>query len=567
MRRVIFTCYDDIEENKLTGFDIVNKNQLAEYFDRLVDNKEMYAEKISVDFKMYHNTMKDFSVDTELEFTKVNIYKHYLLDKLCEEYDEVMYVDMDIIFNTEKNVFEELPLQEGIHFIDQDSSIISKDIKELLFKKIGLRNPTLKYHITKDLLGGRDNHVTNTGIVIGKSTHIKQIKMIERLPSIVEKINELKNQIGSTNDPVYLRSHYYPNNESVFSYIIEEYNIPYKIMDKKWHTIIDHIPTEKKDAEIYHFINKNFCAYFQDKTKAIFSIYIKIEDENLDNPVNHKDDPIPKSKQTQLRLEKYRDKLQSNKEQYAQTIGAEYILFERDDKYENFKNRFLDLSEYDIINLYKIYLLDELTKIYDSVLYLDYDVVILKNIDFFDYVPIQNAIGCYYSTAEDHKIPKDNIHYFKGYRWDFRSPHSKYWNAHALLSEEDIDPENVVFNTGIIGASRRMMEKLDYFSDIDEIIERMKELKEFSIYPPKVQAAFGYDNETIFSYKVKKNKVPIHQFDNDWHYKHNYRNKEAFIKGTSSYHIDKQEFEAGIREHNTVFAHFISKNFGLLLDE
>jgi len=587
MKRVIFACYDDLKkeknaeddnigQNQLTEYfdydlsteaDNIGQNQLTEYFDRLVENKKKYADKIGVDFILYHNTMKDFNVDIELEFTKVNIYKHYLLDKLCEEYDEVMYVDMDVVFNTDKNVFEELPLNEGIHFMDQDSSVISKDIKELLFKRIGLRNPTLKYHITKDLLDGQDNHVINTGIMIGKSEHLKQIKLFERLPNIIKKIEELKKQIGSRRDPVYIRKFYYPNNESIFSYIIEKYNVPYKIMDIKWHTIIDHIPVEKQDAEIYHFINKNFCGYFQDKTKAIFSIYIKIKDENLDFPSKFQDDDVSKSKQTQLRLEKYKEKLQENKIQYAKSINADYLLFERDDQYESFKERFPDLSEYDVINLYKIYLLDELTKKYDSVLYLDYDVVILKNIDFFDYVPVQNAIGCFYDDVGTYEIKKDNINYFRRYNRDFRSPHSKYWNTHALLSEDGIDPENMVFNTGIVGASRKMMDKLDYFSDIDEVIAKMKELKEFSIYPPKIQAAFGYDNETIFSYKVKKNKVPIHQFDADWHYKHSYRNKEAFIKGTSSYHIDKQEFEAGIREHNTVFAHFISKNFGLVFDE
>ena len=57
---------------------------------------------------------------------------------------------------------------------------------------IGLRNPTLKYHITRDLLGGKENHVMNTGIMIAKSEHIKQIKFIERLPSIIEKIDKLK---------------------------------------------------------------------------------------------------------------------------------------------------------------------------------------------------------------------------------------------------------------------------------------------------------------------------------------------------------------------------------------
>lgn len=566
MKRIIFTSYDDLNTNNLSKLDSVKSHQIADYFDRLVENKKSYADSIGVDFKLYHNTMQDFFVSDELEFTKVNLYKHHLVHELAKEYEEVMYVDMDVIFNTTKNVFEELQLDQGIHIIDQDDYINSKNIEEVLFSEIGLRNPTLKYHITKDLLNGKDNHVINTGIIIGKSEHLKQIKLIERLPNIIAKISNLKDQMRSDCNAVYLRSYYYPNNESIFSYILEEYNIPYVIMDEKWHTICDHIAKEKSEAEIYHFINKNFYTFFKNKTKAIFSIYVKIDDSNLDNPTNHKDSEIPKSKQTQILLEQYKDDLYKNKREYAKATGAEFILFERDEKYETFLKRFPDLSEYDVVNLYKIYLLDELTKQYDYVLYLDYDVVALKNIDFFEYVPVENAIGCFYSTPESLDILKDNSDYFKRYRWDFRSPHSKYWNAHALLSEEDLDPENVIFNTGVIGASRKMMDKLDYFSDIDKTIQTMKNLKESSIYPEKVQAAFGYDNETIFSYKVKKNKVPIHQLERDWHYKHNYKNKDSFNKGTSSYRLDKYEFNMDVKRHNVVLAHFISKNFGLVFD-
>lgn len=566
MKRIIFTSYDDLKTNNLSKLDSTAENQIADYFDRLVENKKNYAKSICVDFKLYHNTMQDFAVTGELEFTKVNLYKHHLMHELAKQYDEVMYVDMDVVFNTTKNVFEELQLDQGIHVIHQDEEILSKNINEILFQKLGLRNSTLKYHITKDLLDGKDNHVINTGVIIGKSEHLKQIKLVERLPDIIEKINDLKNQIGSGKDFVYLRGYYYPNNESVFSYILEEYDIPYVIMDKKWHTICDYVARQKSEAEIYHFVNKNFYAFFKNKTKAIFSIYVKIDDVNLDNPSSAVDSIIPKSKQTQILLEQYKDQLYANKEQYAKAIGAEFILFQRDEKYETFLKRFPDLSEYDVVNLYKIYLLDELTKQYDYVLYLDYDVVALNSIDFFDHVPVENAIGCYYSTPESLDIPKDKNNYFKNYSKDFRSPHSKYWNAHALLSEEDLDPENVVFNTGIIGASKKMMDKLDYFSDIDKTIQTMKALKESSMYPEKVQAAFGYDNETIFSYKVKKNKVPVYQLGSDWHYKHNYKNKDSFTKGTSSYTLDKYEFELDVKRHNVVLAHFISKNFGIYFE-
>ena len=108
MKRVIFTTYDDIKkENDQWGMNYYATESINEYFDRLISNKEEYANSlINVEFKFYHNTMKDFNVDTELEFTKANIYKHHIMAALAKEYDEVMYVDMDVIFNTEKNVFD-----------------------------------------------------------------------------------------------------------------------------------------------------------------------------------------------------------------------------------------------------------------------------------------------------------------------------------------------------------------------------------------------------------------------------------------------------------------------------
>ena len=38
-----------------------------------------------------------------------------------------------------------------------------------------------------------------------------------------------------------------------------------------------------------------------------------------------------------------------------------------------------------------------------------------------------------------------------------------------------------------------------------------------SIYPKAVQRVFNYDNETLFSYKVIKNNLPITIIDDDWH--------------------------------------------------
>ena len=400
--------------------------------------------------------------------------------------------------------------------------------------------------------------------MIAKSKHIKQIKFIERLPSIIEKISKLKES-----NTVYLRTHYYPNNESVFSYIIEEYNIPYVIMDREWHYLVDHYPNEiDPNAKIYHFVNKKFNAFFNDKTQAIFSIYIDIPDEDLDSPSDFRDDPVPKSKRTKERFAKYKDRLENNHKEYANAINAEYLIFGRDKQYEDFKSRFPMLSEYDVINLYKIYLLDKLVNEYDLVMYIDMDVYFRRNINVFNYVPCESIWCCMYETPDQAGVRFNNSYYLKWYRHDFRNPESKFWNAHALLTEEDLDTNDlVIFNTGIMMSSKNVMDKIDYFSDIDEVIETMTEVKEYSMYTDPIRDSFGYDNETIMSYKVCKNNVSMYDMPKWWHHKNHYWSYNSFDSTHRDYELAKHEYVSKTIEANSVIIHFISKHFELAFDE
>lgn len=561
IKRVIFTSYDDFESKAL--YDDPKQLLVKEYFDRLIKNKQDYADKIGVDFVLFRNTMKDFDVPDQLDFTKANLYKHHLINKMADKYDEVMYVDMDIIFDTDLNVFEEHNLNDGIHIKTQDEDIISKVRNELLLKRSGLRSPTLKYHITKELLNGKDCHVINTGIVLAKSEHIKQIKFLERMPEAIDKINQIK----AHPDPIQID--YYPNNESIFSYILEKYNIPYVDMDEEWHYVIDDKPKEmQENIHVMHFINKQFNTFFKDKTSAIFSIHIEIPDERLDNPKNYFGMEIPKSLMVKQQLLKYYDRLYKNHEEYAKSIGSTYLHFGRDDKYERFRSRFPDLSEYDVINLYKIYLLDELTKEYDHVMYVDMDVYFRRKTNVFNHLPLDYAIcvqrqnyaqvGIVYGDAKEEYVAR--------YDYDFRNPHAKYWNAHALLTEKGINGrDNYVYNTGVVLATRYGMDKLDYFSNIDEIIETMKDLQDedFSMYPPQITRSFGYDNETIFSYKERLNNVPIYDLEDWWHYKMMSDSYKALHEGTRERAVAKSKYSYCCNEDNPAIIHFISKNFAL----
>ena len=569
MKRIIFTVWDDISrEDDAWNVNHWSHEQQKDYWDKLIDNKKDYADKIGVEFKLFHNTMKDFVVEHDVEFTKVNLYKHHLFAKLAEEYDEVMYIDMDVVFNTDENMFDELDLSKGIHIKDQDEKILNRNINEVVFQEIGVRNPTLKYHITRDLLNDKfDCHVMNTGIMVGKSEHIKKIKYISRIKKGIKKINQIKHDNLMGVNSTYLRMYYYPNNESLFSWIMEEFNIPYVLMDREWHYIVsdDLITVDWDEIKVAHFINKKFNHFFNDKTKCIYSIYIEIPDERLDNPRGPSDDDVPKSLRVKQRLAEFKDKLDKNHRDYADLCGAEFIQFGRDEQYETFAARFPQLTEYNIINLYKVWLLDKLTHDYDLVLYIDYDVYFADKFDAFNYLRAEQGFCCDVNTAYEAGVNIRDPLYFKNYNKDFRNPQAKYWNAHALLAEEDLDGDNWVFNTGIMMSSRKIMEQLDYFGGIDELLDLMDEVKEFSMYTEEIRRSFGHDNETIMSYKTKINNVPVMRLQEKWHFKHDTTKLAAYDPTSRQFKQRKHELETNIKFKELQFIHFISKNFGLIM--
>jgi hypothetical protein len=178
-----------------------------------------------------------------------------------------------------------------------------------------------------------------------------------------------------------------------------------------------------------------------------------------------------------------------------------------------------------------------------------------------------SQIGIKDLDVDDIGLVEENS-YIKNYKKDFRNPEAKYWNTHALLTEDGYDGDNNVFNTGVVLASRYGMDKLDYFSDIEEVLALMEELKDpsASMYPPQIVASFGYDNETIFGYKVKKNNVLTYRLEDCWHHRHYYDTAKSFDIGTRERESSLIKLQAEYAEFNTTILHMISKNFGLVFD-
>lgn len=258
--------------------------------------------------------------------------------------------------------------------------------------------------------------------------------------------------------------------------------------------------------------------------KIVFSIYIDIPEERLDNPgwwENGIQINTDKSKITKLALLNNAERIQESQRKYANAIGADYRLFQYDNYYKSFfdniKNNYPEISEYDIINFFKHKVLRDMADEYNYACYMDFDVIPNTSDCIFESHNVDNMLA----VAEMNRLAiRGKIIKAEDYNACIRNPASKYWNTHALLMEEGYDPENDVFNTGIMAGSSEVIKRLDYFKDFDYIIKLMTQVKhdEFSMYPSNIQRVFNYDNETVFSFWIKSRQIEIQYMDKLWHW-------------------------------------------------
>ena len=278
--------------------------------------------------------------------------------------------------------------------------------------------------------------------------------------------------------------------------------------------------------------------------KVIYSVYIDVPSEEHYGQSKQKNDTTEKADITVNAFKKHYRRLIETKQKYAGDIGADFFMFKYDEQYrtfyDNFKKDFPQLTGYEIVNFYKIHLLYHLAKNYSEILYLDFDAIPLTEESFFDRWDLSKGICVYNNNA--HIIKDREVNH------SIRSPSAKYFNCQAMLIDKGLGARNDVINTGIIGASRDDIYKLNFFGDFKGTIDLMTQLRtDTSMYPENIVNMFRYDNETIFSYKREINQVNIQWLDNQWHY---FFDKQGFIpKETKIVHCVCKDFDVVWRRY------------------
>ena len=274
-------------------------------------------------------------------------------------------------------------------------------------------------------------------------------------------------------------------------------------------------------------------------SKVIYSLYVDVPAKEHFGDSKNKHDTIDKANVTINAFKKHYDRLIETKITYAEYCKADFVMFEYDEQYKTFEKNLLkdfpELTGYEVINFYKIHLLYKLSKEYDEILYLDFDVIPYTNESFFNSWDLSKGI-CVYSN-NDNVIKNIRVNH------SIRSPSAKYYNCQAMLLEYGFSLKNDVINTGIIGARKEDILKLDFFGKFKDTIDLMTKLRNDTsgLYPQNIIDMFRYDNETIFSFKREVNDIKIQWLDDKWHY---FLDKQKFIpKDTKLVHCICKDFD------------------------
>lgn len=262
--RVIFSVYQEVKDHSVTSY---KKQQLHLYKEKLMRRQNEYAKFCQADYFVYETD--EFLID---DYTTIQFMKIKQFEELAKQYEEVLYLDLDVVPFTFVDFFKKNDLSK-ICFYRQNGKEWGLDRyfrKWELYNRLDCldhQNAWVKACAKNSMLHLKDKYdvnemLINTGVLGGNSEAIEKIKFTENLNDMIELLYEAKE------DNVYPREiadKMTPNNEVFLSYLIEKNNIEFNDLHQKWNFIVDDITsnlnTKKINPVFVHVINKNFENY------------------------------------------------------------------------------------------------------------------------------------------------------------------------------------------------------------------------------------------------------------------------------------------------------------------
>ena len=170
----------------------------------------------------------------------------------------------------------------------------------------------------------------------------------------------------------------------------------------------------------------------------------------------------------------HKDSLIKNHKDYARFCDADYHVFEED----------LDYTE---LMFFKIKKAEELTEIYDAVLYLDVDVIPKTILSFFDAHDLDKV--CLHQTLK---------------------PNWKINLKQMMLIDDNIRGNEYICNTGVFSLNKKSSDLLKFSDRLEEAMKLLSEIDNNDLYMP--------NNEVYISYMIEKYGVPLKDIGLPWNF-------------------------------------------------
>ena len=278
MKNIIYSIYIDNQETNLNDKHLHTKNQLKKHYDRLVEVKKRYAKNCNAEFRIYGNDtfyQKFKNKFQGFEFDLINLYKIHVWEQLGKDYENVLYLDLDVIPNTTENFFKTFDMNKICVYAPNATkenvwtNSMLKNYKKNIHDYEYLMSKTDKYNeyvkamckramLAIDNILETDHYIANTAILGANKNAIEKLKYTKRL-------NELNNTLELAKNEKFfgknITSNFFANNEIFFHYLLDKYNISWYNIPREWHTYYmkkDIIDDGVKNVKMIHLINKRF---------------------------------------------------------------------------------------------------------------------------------------------------------------------------------------------------------------------------------------------------------------------------------------------------------------------
>ena len=286
-------------------------------------------------------------------------------------------------------------------------------------------------------------------------------------------------------------------------------------------------------------------------TKLIYTIYFTADDlinAGFENALHWYDQ--------RKNIERNASLMMYHQKQYADQINADYRVIGIGPLFEEFmqivRQALIFDNDYQALQHYKHYLMEKFTKEYDEVLYVDLDVYPNTTLSIFDQFDLSQGVGIH-GFHDDKQENIDTIHAgYINYLPTNRSAVTKHALMISLCVQHDTNliPQIPVFNTGIMLSNDQLSTQINYTNSLQDTrieIDRIK-AQPRHYFADYIQEQYTYNNESIFSYLVHRNAVPINPLYN-WHFVHNHRNRSELIPDDANLvHLISKRFDL---VHNT----------------